>query len=70
MLYRGTRKTAPSTRYGVYLEVIESTGWTWQEMLSQPADLVDEYITKLAARAQVQEEQAKKAERDGKTRRR
>lgn len=66
MLYRGSRRTVPSTRFGAYLEIIEETGWTWQQLVAQPADLVDEYIVKLSARARVQEERTRKAERDAK----
>lgn len=54
MLYRGGRKTVPSSEYGVLLDVMETMGWDWWTLQEQPADLVDEMITKLSARNRIQ----------------
>lgn len=54
VFYRGKRKTVPSSRYGVWLELMEAMGWDWWTLMEQPADLVDEMIVKLSARNRVQ----------------
>jgi len=54
MAFRGSRKTLPSARYAAALNVIEATGWTWDEYLAQPWDLVVELETRIAKRALAQ----------------
>ena len=51
MAFKGQRKTIPSARYGPALAVIEATGWTWEEYLAQPWDLVAEFIVRLDKQA-------------------
>ena len=65
MLFRGARKTVPASEYGIVLDILEATGWTWDEWRALPADLVDEMTVKFAKRAH---EQSRKARDDGKRR--
>ena len=51
MFYGGQRKTLASSLYGVMIDVMETTGWTYEEYLAQPADLVDEMETRLIAKS-------------------
>lgn len=51
MLYAGQRHTLPGGRYTAALDVIEATGWTWEQYQAQPADLVTELHIRLCARA-------------------
>ena len=37
--------------YGGAVDVMEMMGWTWDEYLDAPADLVDEIGARLAAKA-------------------
>lgn len=60
MLFRGTRKTVPDSQYGIVLDILEATGWTWQEWQAQPSDLVDEMTVKFAKRAHEQNREASK----------
>lgn len=34
-------------RYVAELAVIKETGWSWQELLAAPADLIDEMLERL-----------------------
>ncbi len=56
MLYKGLRPkgTVPSSRYCRELDIIEATGWTHDEYLAQPADLVTELHIRLVKRAAAQ----------------
>jgi hypothetical protein len=63
MLYRGKRTTVPASEYGIVLDILEATGWTWDEWQAQPADLADEMIVKFAKRIH---EQNRKARDNGK----
>jgi hypothetical protein len=60
MFYGGRRKSLVSGAYGVIIDVLESTGWTWEEYLAQPADLIDEMETRMVAKAKVSAENAAK----------
>ncbi len=51
MLYAQQRHTLPSSRYGAVLDVIEATGWTWEQYLAQPADMITELHIRLRERA-------------------
>lgn len=51
MFYAGSRKTLPGSIYGVVIDVLETTGWTYEEYLAQPADLIDEMETRLIAKS-------------------
>lgn len=51
MAYKGLRKTVPSARYGGILDVLEATGWTLDEYLAAPYDLIDEMTTRLHKQA-------------------
>lgn len=51
MFYAGSRKTLASSIYGVVIDVLETTGWTYEEYLAQPADLIDEMETRLIAKS-------------------
>jgi hypothetical protein len=53
MFYAGQRKTLASSLYGVTIDVLELTGWTYDEYLAQPADLIDEMETRMVAKAKV-----------------
>lgn len=66
MLFRGTRKTVPDSQYGIVLDILEATGWTWDEWRALPADLVDEMTVKFAKRAH--EQNRKTRETNGKRR--
>ena len=59
MVYAGTRDTLPSSLWSGYLDVIEATGWTWQELRRQPATLVMELQVRLQKRAKAQKKAAK-----------
>ena len=52
----------PSSRYGRELDVIEAMHWTDGEYLAQPADLVDELMTRIEKRALADRKKAKRAE--------
>ena len=54
MLFEGRRHTVPSSRYGIALDVMLETGWTWQELNDAPADLVDELAILISERARAQ----------------
>ena len=63
MLYAGQRHTLPHSEYGIVLDVMRETGWTWDDYLSQPADLIDELETRMIAQADAETKRAKQAER-------
>ena len=50
MFYRGKRKTVPHSEYGIVLDILEATGWTWEEWQAQPSDLCDEMIVRFSKR--------------------
>lgn len=56
MLYTGQRTSVPSTRYGWMLDVIEATGWTLEELRTQPMDLIEELHIRLSKRAKAEQE--------------
>jgi hypothetical protein len=51
MAYKGLRKTVPHARYGSILDVLQETGWTLDEYLAQPYDLIDELTVRLQKQA-------------------
>ncbi len=59
MLYAGSRKAVPSSRYGSILDVMEAMGWTFDDYLAQPADMIDELHVKLHKRALAEAKQTK-----------
>ena len=61
MLYGGKRRTVPASEYGTVLDVLEETGWTWQEWQAQPHTLCDELLVRFAKRAQQQHREANKS---------
>jgi len=63
MLYARGRKTVPSSAYGIDLDILEATGWTWQEWQTQPATLCTEMRVKFAKRARQQAKDTDKANR-------
>jgi len=36
-------------RYGVEISIMKELGWTYEELLAHPADMVEEIIERLAA---------------------
>jgi hypothetical protein len=60
MAYKGLRKRVPSARYGGLLDIIEATGWTYDELLAQPWDLVTEMLIRLQKRALAQAQPVRK----------
>ena len=54
MAFKGYGKTMPSSRYAAALNVIEATGWTYDEYLAAPWDLVVEEEVRIAKRALAQ----------------
>lgn len=46
-------------RYAVEIAVIEETGWSWQELLAAPADLVEEILVRRGARLHWERERAR-----------
>lgn len=59
MAYKGLRKRVPAARYGALLDVIEATGWTYDELLAQPWDMVTEMMIRLQKRSLAQAQQVK-----------
>jgi len=55
-------------RYAVELAVIEETGWSWQELLAAPADLVEEILVRRGARMHWERERARLDEAKAKKR--
>lgn len=51
MLYMGLRHTVPSSRYARELNIIDATGWTYDQVLAAPADLIDEIEARLRGKA-------------------
>ena len=51
MFYKGSRKTLPGSIYGVTIDILETTGWTYDEYLAQPADLIDEMEIRMIAKS-------------------
>jgi hypothetical protein len=51
MAYKGLRKTVPHARYGSILDVLQEMGWTLDEYLAQPYDLIDELTIRLHKQA-------------------
>jgi len=43
--------------------LIEETGWTWDELLDQPADLIDEMLIRIGARNMEQNKRIKEQNR-------
>jgi len=62
MWFRGQRKTLPSSRYADYLAIAEAYGWTYDDYLNAPAELVDEMRLRLRARALAEQQAIKKLE--------
>ncbi len=60
MFYKGSRKTLPGSVYGVTIDVLETTGWTYDEYLAQPADLIDEMETRMIAKSKAAAENSAK----------
>ena len=50
MAFKGQRKGVPSARYAGICDVIETTGWTYDEVMAQPWDLVEELHIRLRKR--------------------
>lgn len=46
-------------RYVAELAVIEETGWSWQELLAAPADLIDEMLERLQSKWHWEAERAR-----------
>ena len=47
------------TRYGAIIPVMEKMGWSWNEVLSAPSDLVTEIVLRIAAEAEFEEKRRK-----------
>ena len=62
----GVSHTLPSSEYGIALDVLRETGWTYEEYLAQPADLIDELETRMVAQIKEQARRIKQAERAAK----
>lgn len=54
MLYARSRHSVPSARYGAALDVMEALGWTYEQYLAAPYDLIDEEMIRLQKRALAQ----------------
>ncbi len=65
MLYRSERSTVPASQYGIVLDILEETGWTWDEWRAQPAALCDEMIVRFRKRAAEHNRQMKQQARAG-----
>lgn len=68
MYFKGQRKTVPSSRYWSYLLIIEETGWTLNDILDAPADLITEMAIRITKRnrekarqSRLQEQRARRA---------
>jgi len=70
MLYRNERSTVPASQYGIVLDIMEETGWTWQEWQAQPAMLCDEMIVRFRKRAAEHNRQMKQQARAGRGKKR
>lgn len=51
MLALGQRRTVRGAQYGALIELMERTGWTYDELLAAPADLIDEMLARLSGLA-------------------
>jgi len=60
MAFAGHRKTLPHSHYGIDLDILLDTGWTWQELQAQPADLIDELRIRYQKHARYLAKKAKK----------
>lgn len=49
-MQQGGSVTVPS-RYGMLIEVMREMHWSWADLMSAPADLVDEIVERSKARS-------------------
>ena len=55
--------TSPApTRYGVLISVMREFGWSWDDVMRAPADLVEEVCTRLQAEFEYADEKRKRDE--------
>jgi hypothetical protein len=62
VFFRGDRNDVPSSLYGALPDLLERTGWTYQEYLEQPDDLVTEMMVRAERRALIQREREQSRE--------
>lgn len=44
----GQRRTVRRSRYGALIELMERTGWTYDQVMDAPADLIDEMLARMS----------------------
>lgn len=53
--------TAPApTRYGILIAIMREFGWTWDDIMQSPADLIEEVAVRLEAEREFTDERRKR----------
>lgn len=67
IMYDAPNVSTP-TRYGVLIAIMREYGWSWQDLLNAPADLVEEVAARLAAENHWTQEKQRRDEAMNETR--
>lgn len=63
LVYKGLSRSLPSGEWNNEIEVCREMGWDWESLQAAPAQMADEILLKISARARVEREEQRRSER-------